>query len=63
MKSKRTIQAQVQPVVMQCAYCFHTNFSDDFVRVFLRDGLHSWQGPMNICLQCKNYLRGLFKYA
>jgi hypothetical protein len=60
---KKANHGQVQAVVMQCGYCFHEKPANDFKKVFLRDGLRSWQGPMFICSQCKNYLRGLFKYA
>jgi len=59
---KKVIDGQVEPV-MQCGYCFHEKPINHFRKVFLRDGLHSWQGPMNICSQCKDYLDGLFKYA
>jgi hypothetical protein len=47
---------------MKCAYCLNETPFDECKKVFLREGRNNWQGPMFICLKCKDYLRGLFKY-
>jgi len=50
-----------EEIIEYCGYCYR--ITDNLIKVFLRDGLHSWQGPMLICKQCKDYLKGMFKYA
>ncbi len=59
---KKTIEGQVQPVVMQCTYCF--KFSSKLTSIHQRINFKQWASKVEkICPDCLKYLKGRFKYA
>jgi hypothetical protein len=59
---KKTIDGQVEPVVMPCTYCLR--FSSKLTSIRLRINFRQWEARTNcVCPECLKYLKGRFKYA